>query len=65
MKIKVTMLNGHVVTGSLEEDVSSALKGRALDWVLNDERNFIPLKRPDGKEFQLSKAAIAIIAEEN
>jgi len=64
MKVKITLTNGHVVTGALEEDYN-ALKGRALDWVLNDERNFIPLKRPDGKEFQLSKNAIATIAEEN
>lgn len=64
MKVKITLTNGHVVTGILEDDYN-ALKGRAIDWILNDERNFIPLKRPDGKEFQLSKAAIATIAEEN
>ena len=64
MKVKITFTNGHVLTGQIEQEVSQALQYRALDWILNDERKFIPLQRPDGTEIQIQKNAIQSIVEE-
>lgn len=64
MKVKITFTNGHVLTGRIEQEVSQALQHRALDWILNDERKFIPLQRPDGTEIQIQKNAIQSIVEE-
>ena len=64
MKVKITLTNGQSMTGNIEGEEMVALKERGLSWILNDERRFFPFIQPNGKEVQLQKGAIAMIAEE-
>lgn len=64
MKVRVHLQNGAVIIGDIIGDEPKALAHRALDWVLNDDRLFLPFKQPNGKEVQLLKNAIAYISTE-
>lgn len=65
MIVRITFTDGKTVIGELLGDEPKTLKERTLDWVLNDDRKFLPFRQPNGKEVQLLKNSIAMIMEED
>lgn len=65
MNVKVTMMNGASISGTLKGDEVAILKPQdVLPWVLNDDRKFIPIMQPNGTVMQFNKNAIAFISRE-
>lgn len=65
MIVRITFRDGKTVVGELLGDEPAALKSKTLDWVLNDDRKFLPFRQPNGKKVQLLKNSIAMIMEED
>lgn len=60
MRVKITFHNGYSLVGDLEVGGDDTLLGD----VLNDERNFIEVYRPNGTLLHLNKEAVAYIVKE-
>jgi len=60
MRVKITFHNGYSLVGSLEVGGDDTLLGD----VLNDDRMFIEVARPNGTLLQLNKEAVAYIVKE-
>jgi hypothetical protein len=60
MRVKITFHNGYSLVGNLEVGGDDTLLGD----VLNDDRMFIEVARPNGTLLQLNKEAVAYIVKE-
>ena len=60
MRVKITFHNGYSLVGDLEVGGDETLLGD----VLNDDRMFIEVARPNGTLLQLNKEAVAYIVKE-
>ena len=59
MRVKITFHNGYSLVGDLE-----ILKEMLLYDILNDDKKFVTVLRPNGDELHLNKEAVAYIVKE-